>query len=506
LIGFACAIANRIGSAEAAAIVAVPASTRRRLTVVFLVSVKGSSLGFFCARGDISNIRALLEKFAVRRDLVNTKATSALASGHATWSLAGHENGPMNILFVHQNYPGQYREILPRLVASGGHRIAFLTQRQITGAPQGHAVVTYKPDHVPKGPGYAYSTWFERTMGNGVGAMKACREIAKRGFTPDLVVGHVGWGEMTFIKEIWPDAPVLGYFEYYFISKGGIVGFDPEFPEAVDIAAKLHARNATNYLAWQRCDGGHTATLWQKLTYPEAFHDTIKVAHEGVRTDLLSPAPAVAIDIGGVRFSPDDEVVTYIARNLEPGRGVHIMLRALPALQTARPKLRLAVIGGDGVSYGASLPDGQTWRSKLMAELGDSVDWSRVHFVGQIPYPSLVALLRLGRAHVYLTAPFVISWSLLETMALGKTVIASDVAPIRPFIENERTGILVDFFSPAALAERIAEVVAHPTNYAEIGEAARRHVLANYDFQRVCYPQVIRVFNSVLPRKQQLAV
>ena len=415
----------------------------------------------------------------------------------------------MKILFVHQNYPGQYREILPRLAATGQHKIVFLTQRTGLPAPRDHAIAVYKPDHVPADNAYPYTRWFEQTTGAGVGVAKACGELKKRGFTPDIAVGHVGWGEMTFIKEIWPDVPVVGYFEYYFLAEGGCLNYDPEFPERLNIAALLRARNAMNYLSYMAVDAGHTASQWQKETYPSLFHDKISVMHEGVRADLLTPdhdSPITVTLDGHAPFSRDDELVTYIARNLEPIRGVHSFMRCLPMLQKARPNVRVAVIGGDDVSYGAKLGDGDSYRARLTRELGDKVDWTRVHFLGRVAYPQLIDLIRLARCHLYLTVPFVVSWSMLEAMALEKTVVASDVKPVRAFMEHGKTGLLVDFLSPEKIAQTIAGVLAHRDNNRDIGTAARAHVLKTYDFQSVCYPQFIELLNSALPKGKKIPI
>jgi len=406
----------------------------------------------------------------------------------------------MNLLFVHQNHPGQYREVMPKLVAEGRHKVVFLTQREVKESP-GYPVITYKPDRAPAEKPYGYTEMFESCTSAAVGAMKACLQMKARGYKPDLIVGHAGWGELMLLKEVWPDVPVVGYFEYYFIAKGGLINSDPEFPSAPDISAKLIPRNANNILNLINCDAGYTASEWQRWTHPEQYRSKIDVIHEGIRTDLLTPdhTTAYRIKINDVVFSRDDEIVTYIARNLEPARGVHTMLRSLPKLQRLRPNARLAVIGGDGVSYGARLGNGKTFRQMFMEELGDRVDWSRVHFLGQIPYEGLIRLLRLAKCHIYLTVPFVVSWSFLESMALEKTIVASDVAPIRQFAENGKTAFLVDFFDPNALALKVADVLRHPDNYREIGMAARRDMVERFDFHTRCYPDFMKFLDRVRP-------
>ena len=414
----------------------------------------------------------------------------------------------MNILFVHQNYPGQYREIMPRLAASGRHNIVFLTQRKQLPEVTSHKVVRYDPHHKAVDDAYIYSKWFENHCGAGVGAARAANQLKRDGFTPDLIVGHIGWGEMLFLHDVWAGVPMLGCFEYYYIAQGGLINFDPEFPDRPDISALVHARNAATHLSWVRCTGGHTATNWQKSVFPAEMQGKITVVHEGIRTDKLLPDHDSELAFTGVDppMKRGDEIVTFVARNLEPARGFHVMMRALPDLLARRPKARVAIIGGDEVSYGRSLGDKGTYRKKMVEEIGDRADWSRVHFVGQLPYDQFMSLIRLSRCHVALTVPFVPSWSLLEAMALEKTIVTSDVAPVRELVRHEKTGFLVDFFKPRMLAAHIADGLEHKDNYREIGRAARREVVAKYDFQTVCYPGFIGFMNRYLPKGKQIEV
>jgi glycosyltransferase involved in cell wall biosynthesis len=409
----------------------------------------------------------------------------------------------MNILFLHQNYPGQYREIVPALAAMGGHRIVFLTQR--TGLPQatGHMIGVYKSAHKPAKDAWKYSAWFEESIGNAIGVGNACKLLKQNGFEPDIVTGHANWGELLYVKDIWPNAPLLGYFEYYFIAKGGLIGFDPEFREAGDIGPRLFANNAINHLVFERCDFGITATEWQKSTHPSSMRDKLAVIHEGIRTDRLIPDhdSDFVVEFSAAKFARGEEIVTYIARNLEPARGFHTLMRSLPRLQALRPRARVAIIGGDEISYGFKLAGGQTFRGWLTRELGNSVDWSRVDFLGQIPYDKLIALLKLARCHVYLTAPFVPSWSMLEAMALEKTIVSSDVGPVREIITDGETGLLVDFFQPTQLAERIAEVLADKSNLRMIGTAARKRIVSNYDFTTSTFPKLRMLMNEWLPQE-----
>lgn len=407
----------------------------------------------------------------------------------------------MKLLFVHQNFPGQYRQLVDWLAQQGGHEIVFLTQRQGVTAPPGMRVIQYQSNRKSGKDAYALSRYWEDCTGSGYGAAQACLSLRKEGFTPDVIIGHVGWGELTFTKIVWPDVPVLGYFEYYFLAKGGSVGFDPEFPASPNVPFIMHARNAVNYINLETVDLGQSPTLWQRDTYPESFHSKIYTCHDGIRTDRLLPDPSAKVYLDRLKraVSREDEIFTYMARNMEPTRGFHVFMRALPHILDARPNARVLIIGGNETSYGKESAAQGGYRAEMEREVGDRVDWSRVHFLGRVPYPDYQKVMQLSRCHIYLTVPFVLSWSLLETMSMGATIVASDVAPVREAITHGETGMLVDFFQPEALAKQVVEVLASPDDYAHLGKAARAHVIERYDFLTHCLPEHIHRINSLAP-------
>ncbi|WP_071675806.1 glycosyltransferase family 4 protein [Nioella nitratireducens] len=407
----------------------------------------------------------------------------------------------MKLLFIHQNYPGQYRQLVEWLAAQGEHEIVFLTQRKGVTSPPGVEVLQYQAHRKAAQDAYALSRYWEDCTGNGYGAAQACQALQTRGFNPDVIIGHVGWGELTFTKMVWPDTPVLGYFEYYFLAKGGSVGFDPEFPASPDSPFIMHARNAVNYINLETVDLGQSPTLWQRDTYPESFHSKIYTCHDGIRTDRLRPDPTASVYLDRLKrqVSREDEVFTYMARNMEPTRGFHVFMRALPRILEARPNARALIIGGNETSYGKESAAQGGYRAEMERELGNRVDWSRVHFLGRVPYADYQRVMQLSRCHIYLTVPFVLSWSLLETMSMGGTIVASDVAPVREAITHGETGLLVSFPHPEALADQVVEVLRAPAEFAHLGSAARAHVVKHYDFLTHCLPEHIRRINGLAP-------
>jgi len=268
-------------------------------------------------------------------------------------------------------------------------------------------------------------------------------------------------------------------------------------------------RNATNLLSLEAADWGHTPTNWQRDQYPARYHDRISVIHEGVNTDHVRPDDSARLWLrGGVTLSPEDQVLTYSARNLEPYRGFHVFMRALPALLERCPQLRVIIVGGDSVSYGRRPAQAPNWREHMLAELGSRLDRSRVHFVGWLPYEQYLAVLRISSAHVYLTYPFVLSWGLIEALAAGCLVIASRTPPVEEVLDDGKNGYLIDFFDTDALVERVCAVLQKPAATDAIRRNARRGAVERFDLNTVCLPAHLALIGrlagvDLLPRPRQ---
>ncbi|WP_299204057.1 glycosyltransferase family 4 protein [uncultured Tateyamaria sp.] len=413
----------------------------------------------------------------------------------------------MKFLFVHQNMPGQYRELIQWLAAQGGHQIVFLTQRQKAPQFEGVQTVVYKSHHQAKEDAYGLSRTWENASGNGFGAVIALRQLVDKGFTPDIVIGHVGWGEMSFFREVLPDTPMIGFFEYYYSAHGGPVGFDPESPVSEHAPFIMHGHNVVPQVNLNVVDVAHSPTNWQRDRFPKHFHDKMYVCHDGIRTDKLKPNKKAKVSLGriGRPLTAKDEIVTFMSRNLETTRGYHQFMRAVPKIQRARPNARILVIGGNDASYGSKNKHPGGLRGQMEAEVGHLIDWDRLHFLGQVPYESYQSIIQISACHIYLSMPFVLSWSLLECMSMEATIVASDVAPVREAVEHGKTGLLVDFFDPDAIAAQVADVLEKPRDYAHLGSAARQHVIDTYDFETICLPEHIRQINALVPADKQIA-
>jgi glycosyltransferase involved in cell wall biosynthesis len=401
----------------------------------------------------------------------------------------------MNILFLHQNMPGQFKHLAPALARQPGNRVMFLTRRRDIDLP-GVQRVSYTPPRAAKDSTHHYLRDYEGCVLHGQQVVRACQQIARDGFTPDLVIAHPGWGESLFVKDVFPRATLLNYCEFYYSGSGADLGFDPETPIGLDEVCRARARNAHLLLSLESCDRGISPTDWQKRQHPEPLQSKISVIFDGVDSNRVRPNQNAGFTLPDGRvLTRQDEVVTYVVRNLEPYRGFPSFMRALPEILRRRPSAQILIVGQDGVSYGRPAPNGKTWRETMLAEV-DLPDPARVHFLGQIPYGRFLTLLQVSSAHVYLTVPFVLSWSCIEALSAGCIVVGSKTPPVEEAIEDEQNGFLVDFFSPAEIADRVVHVLAHRRTLDLMRLRARLSVLGRYDLSQ-CLPRQLALINEM---------
>lgn len=325
-------------------------------------------------------------------------------------------------------------------------------------------------------------------------------QLLAEGFKPDLVIGHPGWGELLAIKDVLPAVPVLHHLEFVYQLHGADSGFDPEFAlQDWHTAARLRLRRAPQLLAFHDLDHAWAPTHWQASTAPEQFRCRVSVIHEGIDTARIRPLASAHVELrrAGLCFRLGDEVVSFVARHLEPYRGFHVFMRMLPRLQALRPGCHVVIVGGDGVSYGAPPPGGGSWRQALLKELSGQLDLSRVHFVGRVPHSVLHNLFQVSACHVYLTYPFVLSWSVLEAMSCGALVVGSATPPVEEGIKHGVNGLLVDFFDHESLAAQISTVLADRGAYAELARLGRATIEDHFDLQGVCLPKQLRLVRAL---------
>ena len=408
----------------------------------------------------------------------------------------------MNILFIHQNFPGQFKFLAPALVKQGHIVCAMTMQKTEAKQWQGVQLVNYTAKRGSTPNVHPWLSDFETKTIRAEACFKAALQMKQEGYVPDVIVAHHGWGESLFLKEVWPHAVLGIYCEFFYHPHGADVGFDLEFPATDEgDVCRLRLKNLNNLLHFEVADAGISPTHWQASTFPEPFKQKITVVHDGIDTQAVAPNSAVSLTLKmatgqDLVLTRQDEVITFVNRNLEPYRGYHTFMRALPQLLKARPHAKVLIVGADDVSYGArpnaAKYGAAKWKdifaNEVRGQISDA-DWQRVHFLGQLPYQFFIPLLQLSTVHVYLTYPFILSWSLLEAMSAGCAIVASDTQPLREAIVHNETGRLVNFFDPAALAQTVCELLNNPEERTRLGANARAFVQANYDLQTVCLPK-----------------
>ena len=406
----------------------------------------------------------------------------------------------LNILFVHQNFPGQYKHLAPAL-SKRGHRVIALGMgdRKVAGVEYLH----YRPKRGTSDRAHPWVTDFEAKVIRAEACANACNELKQRGFVPQVICVHPGWGEALLLREVWPEAKQLHFVEFFYGAIGRDVGFDPEFPSPEFSGnCRLRIKNTNNLLNLFDMDLGVSPTQWQKSTVPAQFRNKIEVIHDGVDTERLSPNPLAVLKATNDRgeqlvLTSREKVITFINRNLEPSRGYHQFMRALPHILKQDSEVNIVIIGGDGVSYGAA-PQSGTWKQCYLDEVKGELDLSRVHFLGKVPYESFVAAMQISSAHVYLTYPFVLSWSMLEAMSLGAPVVGSKTPPVEEIIEDGINGRLVDFFSPEEIAQTTLELVNSDTRL--MRSRARQTIIERYDLRQECLPRQVAMIEQMVNR------
>ena len=410
----------------------------------------------------------------------------------------------MKILFIHQNFPGQFKYLAPALVQQGHTVVGMTMQKTDAKDWQGVQLYRYAAKRGTTPNVHPWISDFETKAIRAEACFRAALKLKADGFTPDVIVAHHGWGESLFLKDVWPNAKLAIYCEFYYHPHGADVGFDPEFPATDEgEVCRLRLKNLNNLLHFEVASAGISPTHWQASTFPEPFRSKITVVHDGIDTASLAPNPNVSLTLNGnLVLTKRDEVITFVNRNLEPYRGYHIFMRALPEILKRRPKARVMIVGADDVSYGARPANGQKWKDIFANEvrpLISDADWSRVHFLGHVPYTVFIPLLQLSSVHVYLTYPFVLSWSLLEAMSVGCAIVASDTQPLHEAIKHNETGRLVDFFDVPKLVDEVCGLLDDPDHRARLGANARAFAQANYDLQTVCLPRQLEWVQTLAP-------
>lgn len=399
----------------------------------------------------------------------------------------------MNILFLHRNFPAQFRYLIKELVKNKENKIVFITNNDSHKIP-GVMKIQYRLKREVPENCHRYLRFYEEAIIHAQAAAEAAIQLRNSGFIPDIIYGHT-WGQTLFMKDIFPEVPLLCYFEWFYNSVGADMGFDGEVL-SVDKLAKLRSKNAHLLIDLYTCDAGICPTKFQKKQFPKEFDDKLKVIYDGVDTDYCKPNENAVfkIDNKDLVFTSKDEVVTYATRGLEAYRGFPEFMQAVERLQKRRKNLHVIIAGEDRVCYGPKLAD--TTYKKLMLQKLD-LDLDRIHFVGKLPFARYVNLLQISSAHVYLTYPFVVSWSLFDAMSCACPIVASATEPVMEFVENNKSGLLFDFYDINEQVEKIEYALNNREKMASIRANARNVIVENYSLSKMI-PQHLEYINSII--------
>lgn len=390
----------------------------------------------------------------------------------------------MRILFLHPNFPAQFRHLATTLAKNPKHQVVFGTMRQ-QGSITGVKKLIYQPSREAHPTTHQYIRNLENAVLQGQAIYRIVQQLKNEGFIPDVVYGHSGWGPTLFIKDIFPKTKLFCYFEWFYHAHGSDADFDPTDPLNADAEARIRVKNAPILLDLCSCDAGLSPTNWQHQQFPREFQSKIRVMHDGVDTSFFCPNPNAKLVLPNLNLdlSQAEEIVTYATRGMEPYRGFPQFMEAVALIQKRRPNCHVVVTGEDRVAYGKQLPDGKTYKQLMLEKL--PLDLSRLHFTGSLPYEQYLQVLQASSVHIYLSRPFVLSWSMLESMATGCLIVGSRTAPVMEFIEDGKNGLLVDFFSPEQIAERVDEVLDHPDRMLELRANARNTIVQKYDLAKL---------------------
>ena len=386
----------------------------------------------------------------------------------------------INILFVHVNFPGQFKELLNTLKQHENVRLAFITSHP-SAEMSGVMIRRFKqPQTKPKDMIHFLGT-INRDLEGAREVTKQAIELARSGFVPDVVVGHIGWCGLVFMKDVFPDTKLIGYAEWYYRWQNSWENFAGE-KVSIDQKTKTRMLNASSITGLESLDVSVTPTHWQRSVFPKFHQRIMHVVHEGIDTNVCQPRERNQLNIPGCNLPKDAKIVSYIARSMEPARGFFSYMAAVEKLCKLDPDLQFVVVGRPRSAYSNGTGDGPSYRDQAMEKY--DCDWSRVHFCGKLAYEDYLEVLRNTSVHIHLSMPLFLSWSLLEAMSCGCTIIGSENAPVNEVINHDENGCLVPFFDTGKLVEQAQKLLADRQTAARLGQAARQTVLDKYEVKQ----------------------
>jgi glycosyltransferase involved in cell wall biosynthesis len=400
----------------------------------------------------------------------------------------------MHVLFIHQNFPAQFGHVARHLISNLGWSCSFVSQTP-AGIVDGIRKVTYTNKGGARQSTHYCSRTFENAIWHAHAVYDAC--AAQRDLWPDLIVGHSGFGSTLFLPELYPSVPVINYFEFYYHPHHSDMDFRPDFlPPEIDYL-RARARNAMLLLDLENCRHGYSPTRFQQQLFPVVYRPKIDVIFDGIETDIFRRLESVPRQIGGRLIPASTRIVTYVSRGFESMRGFDIFMRVAEQIYRQHPDVVFVVVGSQRTCYGGDDKHikHKTFFDHVLAQ--SSYDLNKFIFTGLVPVSQLTEILSLSDLHLYFTVPFVLSWSLMDALACGCTVLASDTAPVREMIEHGRNGLLRDFFDVEGFGAQAVEVLRDPPAFRHLGAAAADDICQNYAID-VTLPRLTRLFERAV--------
>lgn len=395
----------------------------------------------------------------------------------------------MNILFLHRNFPAQFKHVIAELKKDSKNKIVFITANNNIEIP-GIKKITYKVEK--QNENEEYLDYYSDAIGHAKAAAEEILKLKEAGFIPDIIYGH-DWGPTIFVKDIFPNVPFLCYFEWFYTTEGADLGFDGRIPN-VYTKSKVRCKNSSILMNLCSCDAGIVPTKWQKTQFPNEFSNKLQVIYDGIDTNLCKPDNSATFSIGNLELSQNDEVITYTARGLEPYRGFPQLMMTIKKLQIIRPNVHFVIAGEDKAFYGGNL-EGTTYKEFMLDKL--NIETKNVHFVNTLPFEEYLKILQISSAHIYLTYPFVLSWSMLEAMACGCCIIASNTKPVTEIITDNINGLLADFYNIDEIVNKVIFALENNAEAKSIRQNARTTILEKYSLKKML-PKQINLINNLI--------
>ena len=407
----------------------------------------------------------------------------------------------MKILFIHQNFPAQFKHLAKIFAEDKNNEVKFICRYPNKVIIDGVEKIVSKPITKNKNQrGHRYLRTFNEAVYMGQAGWRACKRLKDQGFEPDIIYAHSGWGDSMFVKDIFPKAPYIAYMEFFYRAFGADIGFLPNTKVTEDDIARTRVRNANHLINLEACDWAISPTNWQASLHPKDFYHKFSVIHEGVDTDIIKPVKKkrneLLIEKSKIPFS--SELITYITRTCEQYRGFEQAMEAISILLEKRPNATFIIVGKNGAGYGPNSQEIIGYKERILGKMNLNSD--RVYCYNYLPYDKYIEVLQHSTVHIYLTVPFVLSWSMIEAMSAGCAVVASNTKPVQEVIRDGENGMLADFFNPSEIAEKVELLLKNPKMRQTISKNARRCVESKYSIKKII-PDYIKLIKGVMKQK-----